>query len=192
MATSFKRTSLAIVVGLVVAVTSFCTTLWLPDYRNRAGVPSAGDANTAAPPPPPQAPTSTGPAPVAPAPPGPTKQTGPLQPSTTATLPQLTVSGPLTFAWDRVVGLNVGQSGDKPVASNLPVMKLAPLPSRGEHALGLQLRGLPGNRAYRVTAWVQAPPQVNAALIMRDDKPIHCGLAPFDLDALKAVTSTAT
>lgn len=90
--------------------------------------------------------------------------------STVRDLPPAPTGFPFAVAWDGVEGLNVQVMGPGPVNSDNAALSLLATQDAGRHRLGLQLVGIPVDRAIRLTVWVKAPQGTRINVDLRDGK----------------------
>ncbi len=105
--------------------------------------------------------------------------------STLDDLPPAPSGYPFSVAWDGIDGLNVVVMGTGPTSVGSPAVSLVATQDTGRHRLGLQLVGVPANRAVRVTTWIKAPQGTRVNIDIRDGKakggePQNSGSAAID------------
>ena len=108
------------------------------------------------------------------------------RPSTVDDLPPAPSGYQFRVAWDGIDGLNALAMGTGPTSGGNPALSLVATKNAGLHRLGVQLVGVPANRAIRVTAWVKAPQGTHINVDARDGKtrggePQNSGTAAIDL-----------
>jgi hypothetical protein len=104
-------------------------------------------------------------------------------------------TGGFGMAWDGVDGLNVQIIGPGPISTDFSAYSLLATRDAGPHRLGLQVVGLPTDRAIRLTIWVKAPEGTRINLDARDGRnktgqSANNGMASIDVTHAKVLASS--